>query len=193
MKLLAIKAHPSSESLNHTLLEAVKRGAKQGKHKLQVVDLYAEKFNPVLSQAELKGKMDPKVKKYQQMLREADWVIFVYPIWWFRAPAILEGWFDKVFTVHFAFKYKKITKKMGIPIGLLPVKKAVVVETYGSPGWALRSLYFDLPWRRMKRGLLKFCGIKKIKRFSCFSAPYASKKRVQHWERKLETLIAGLK
>ena len=132
MNILVIFAHPNKKSLSYALMQAFSRGAKKAKHKVQVIDLYKDRFNPVLSANELKGNLSPQVKRYQAMIEKADWMVFIFPVWWFGVPSILEGWFDRVFTVHFAFKFKPLTKTIGIPIGLLPCKKAVVIETYGS-------------------------------------------------------------
>lgn len=192
MNIVVIYAHPKEKSLSHSLLQAFLKGARKKKHKVQVIDLYKEKFNPVLTAAELSGKVDPKVQKYQEMLKKSDWIVFIFPIWWFRTPTILEGFFDRVMTTGFAFKYRQITKRVGIPIPLLK-KNTLVIETYGSPWWAMKLFYFDIPWRRLKRGVLKFYGVKKLIRFSCFSAPYASTAEVKDWMDEVEELAKNLK
>ncbi len=192
MRILLVTAHPEGESFNHSLSEAFLKGARAGGHSVMLLDLYAEGFDPVMGAAELKGELGKDTLKYQEMIRHSDCLAFIYPVWWFRAPAILEGWFDKVFSVRFAFKYKKLFGNFGIPVGLLPVKKAVVIETYGSPGWATKYLYANLCWRRLKRGLLKFCGVKKLWHFPCFSVPYATPKQRSRWLASLERLAARL-
>lgn len=180
MKVLIIYAHPPDHSLNQALKDAFLKGAKKARHSVKIIDLYADKFNPVLSATELKGRLSPQVKHYQKLIRSADQLVFFYPVWWFRCPAMLEGFFDKVFTSGFAYKYRRITKKFGIPKGLLPTR-GIVFETYGAPWWAIRFFYLDLTWRRLKRGVLKFCGIKKLRRFAFFSVPYASAKKRAKW------------
>lgn len=193
MNLLLIYANPSSKSLSSSFKERFLRGAKKAGHQVKTIDLYAEKFDPVLSEAEAKGKIGKTSKNHQTMIRRADYLVFIFPIWWFRAPAILEGWIDKVFTSGFAFKYKPITKTFGIPIGLLADKKAVVITCYGAPGWAIQLFYGNLAWRRFKRGVLNFFGIKKILHFPCYSAPYASEEKKQKWLKQVEQLAQELK
>ncbi len=193
MKLLLVYANPNPESVGHTLRDAFLRGARAGGHSIQEVDLYAEGFNPVLSAAEEHGQKTPEAERYQNMIREAQCLVFIFPVWWFRAPAILEGWFDRVFTSGFAFHYKPVTKTFGIPVGLLKGKKAVAVSTYGSPGWVMRFLFFSLPWRRLKYGVLKICGLGPLIHFPCYSAPYASDAQKEKWAQKLEALARSLK
>lgn len=193
MHLLLIYANPSSKSLSCSLKASFLQGAKKAGHQVEVIDLYAEQFNPVLSEAEAKGKIGEALKNHQAMIRQAHYLVFIFPIWWFRAPAILEGWIDKIFTSGFAFKYKPITRTFGIPIGLLSDKKAVVITPYGAPGWAIKFFYGNLAWRRFKRGVLHFFGIKKIFHFPCYSAPYVSKERKQKWLKEVERLAQELK
>lgn len=193
MHLLLIYANPSSRSLSSSLKERFLRGAEKAGHHVKMIDLYTEKFDPVLSEAEAKGKIGSASKNHQIMIRWADYLVFVFPIWWFRAPAILEGWIDKVFTSGFAFKYKPITKTFGIPIGLLNDKKAVVITPYGAPGWVIQLFYGNLAWRRFKCGVLNFFGIKKILHFPCYSAPYASEETKEKWLRQVERLARELK
>lgn len=193
MKIFLVYANPSSGSLGARLKEAFLKGAKEGGHITQILDLYAEKFNPVLSESEEHGALSPDVERHQAMIRESDWLVFVFPVWWMRGPAILEGWFDRVFAHGFAYHYKSITKTFGIPLGLLKGKRALAVCTYGSPGWAMRFLFWSLPWRRLKRGVLKFCGLSPLRHFPCYSAPYASEQQKEKWCRKLQALARTLK
>ena len=132
------------------------------------------------------------MQHHQEAIRKADWMVFIYPVWWFRAPAILEGWFDRVFSAGFAFKYKTIIGNLGIPAGLLPCKKALVINTYGSPGWAIRWLYGNSPWNHIKRELLKFCGVKTVRHFPCYGVPTASEKKREQWLGKIEKIAAKL-
>lgn len=193
MKLLLVYANPNPESVGHHLREAIFRGARAAGHSIVDIDLYAEKFNPVLSAAEEHGQKTPDVERHQEMIRQADALVFIFPVWWFRAPAILEGWFDRVLTSGFAFHYKPVTKTFGIPVGLLKGKRAIAVATYGSPGWAMRFLFWNLPWRRLKRGVLKICGLGPLIHFPCYSTPYASDARKEKWSQKLEALARSLK
>jgi NAD(P)H dehydrogenase (quinone) len=43
------------------------------------------------------------VLQEQEKLNRADTIVFIYPLWWSDCPAKLKGWFDRVYTVGFAY------------------------------------------------------------------------------------------
>jgi NAD(P)H dehydrogenase (quinone) len=193
MNFLVIYAHPNPQSLNASIKDAFLEGAKEAGHTTTVLDLYAEGFDPVLRTPELHGEQSAVVKKHQDLIRSADWMVFVYPIWWSRCPAILEGWFDKVFSAGFGFRYKKLFGKIGVPEGLLPCTKAVVLETYGGPGFAVRWLMGNLAWRRLKNNVLRFCGVKTINHLPFYSSQSASEEQRKEWLSKVNKIAKELR
>ncbi len=133
------------------------------------------------------GKEPEDVKAYQEKMRWANTFIFIYPTFWFRAPAILEGFIDRVFTKDFAFKYVN-----SVPKGLLKGKKAAVIETYGGPGWYYRALASRIPWRRF-RSTLTFCGLKIVGHQPCYKVPFTTDKVRQKYLDKVKKMGEGLK
>lgn len=70
--------------------------------------MYKDNFNPVYSTEELrlfsKGKTPYQlVEEYQNKLKVSSELIFIFPIWWYDAPAIVKGFLDKVLLPHFAY------------------------------------------------------------------------------------------
>ncbi len=130
MNVLVVYAHPNPESFNAAILDTVVTGVRAGGHMTKIKDLYAENFNPVLDREGLfqanQGILSEAIQREQQGLQWADGLIFIYPLWWFDRPAILKGWFDRVFTHGFAFKYTN----EGM-VGLLQHQKAIVIVTTG--------------------------------------------------------------
>ncbi|MFE8701347.1 NAD(P)H-dependent oxidoreductase [Cytobacillus sp. FJAT-54145] len=108
MNVLVIYAHPNPNSYNSSLKDAavealIKKGAK-----VTVSDLYAMNFNPVAQLSDVRVPQDlSTVPKDLQLEREkvewADYIIFQFPMWWTSAPAIIKGWFDRVFAAGFAY------------------------------------------------------------------------------------------
>ena len=41
----------------------------------------------------------------QKKIKDADLIIFQFPLHWMSFPSIMKGWFDRVFTENFAFVY----------------------------------------------------------------------------------------
>ena len=188
-----IIAHPNPLSFNHALLKSFVDGAKTANHDVHIIDLYKDQFNPIISLDEMRGKIsDPIVKKYQEQIKLADCLVFIYPIFWFRGPAILEGWIDRVFSPNFAFKYKTIIGYWGRSIGLLPCNKAIIINTYGSPAIATKYFYLNIPFRRLKRGVLKMCGVKNIIRINCWSVPFVSDEKRKRYLKKVFNVATRL-
>lgn len=167
MKLLIIYTYPNHQSLNYEFLQKVLLGSKENSHikELQVLDLYEENFNPLLVFNERKRRrdmhIDPSTEKYRNQIIWADKIVFIYPIWWGRPPAMLMGYIDQLFASNFAYKDKK-----GLfPEGLLKGKSVVCISTMKGPA------YYPLLWLHnahkilMKRALFNFVGIKKVKFF----------------------------
>jgi putative NADPH-quinone reductase len=105
VKTLVIYAHPYERSFCSALLA---RCLETLGEEADLIDLYKDGFNPVMSRDELAlystgGSVDPLVGDYQKRIAAARRLVFIFPIWWYDAPAILRGFFDKVFLKDFAF------------------------------------------------------------------------------------------
>ncbi len=193
MNILIVYSHPNLNSFCGALKDAFAEGAQNAGHDISLVDLYAENFQPVLPQSELAGEeISDAVKSHQEKVKRADVLVFVYPVWWFRAPAIFEGWIDRVFSVGFAFNFKQIIGNYGRPVGLLKGKQAIIINTYGSPALFTKYFYMNIPFRRIKRGVLKMCGIKKIKRINCWSVPFVSQEKKEKYLNKVHQIARSL-
>lgn len=129
MNCLIIYSHPNPESFNHAIKETLKGALTANGHQVRVRDLYAMKFNPVLSvkdfQLMAQKNVASDVKKEQESVAWADAVFFIFPVWWDSMPAITRGYLDRVFSVNFA--YTEDAK------GLLGGKKVAIICTFGAP------------------------------------------------------------
>lgn len=156
-----IYAHPTNEGHNATVLSKIETELKKRKQKYELINLYNEKFNPVLSQEELtaRGKPSKEIKKYQDKITKSDKLILIYPIWWNAPPAILKGFIDRVFAAGFAFRYKP-TALGAMPEGLLKGKKALVFTTGGGPKLYFKYVLASRGSKIVVNDTLGFCGIK---------------------------------
>ena len=154
--------HPWDKSFNHAVLTAFCEGLDKHSHTYDVLDLNKEKFNPIISEDELAvyssgGYLDPKIKQYQDYLKDADHLVLVFPIWWNVMPARLKGWMDKVLLPGFAFTTDQVPSPL-----LGHIKQASIFTTTGSPDEYHRKEYNNaLEWV-LGKGTLKFCGIKQV-------------------------------
>lgn len=108
MNTTIVFAHPWEGSLNRAILDKVMYKLRQDGDTINLIDLYQDGFNPVMSGEDLslynKGKStDPMVDRYNAILDNTERIVFIFPIWWYDMPAILRGFFDKVMLNHSAF------------------------------------------------------------------------------------------
>jgi NAD(P)H dehydrogenase (quinone) len=163
-KVLIVYAHPGGKGHNAHILDELLARLKEQKQAYTIVDLYKEKFDPVLSMKEMSVRADKKVlTKHQELIAASDKIIFIYPIWWGTMPAVMKGFFDKNLSSGFAFRYTKLPFPLfGLkarPIGLLQGKKAVVFMTTGGPVWVNKLLLGNRHEKLIKKSVLGFCGI----------------------------------
>ena len=216
MRFLLVFAHPDNEkSHNAMVLREVRSFLDSLKAEYSVIDLYADKFDPLMPHDEwAREGLGAEVKKYQKMIKESDRLIFIYPVWWYNSPAIMKGFFDRVFTSGFAYNFRKEPLWMKISKNLfrwflsirifypiiqffLPVdqhlrgKKALVINTYGGDESGFR-VYGHAPQYTADRAVLEFCGIKPVFRVNWFDTrhkteiPENVKKEIKS---KLESLL----
>ncbi|MBT2664105.1 NAD(P)H-dependent oxidoreductase [Bacillus sp. ISL-4] len=185
MNVLVIYTYPNHESLSHAFLEKVIKGSNENPNikRLQVLDLYEEGFNPLLEFNEHKRRRDmhrdPQLEKYRNQITWADKIVFVYPIWWGRPPAMLMGYIDQLFSANFAYRDKK-----GLfPEGLLKGKAVVCVSTMKGPAKYPLLWLNDAHKILMKRALFNFVGIKKVKFFEFGNMESPKGKQTQKLEK----------
>lgn len=154
MNVLWIFAHPEPRSLSGTLRADGERALREQGHEVCVSDLYAMGWNPVVDRGDFAaaegerlvvsaaserahcgGKLSADIRAEQDKLRWADAVVLQFPLWWYGMPAILKGWFDRVFVQGFAYGVRHPdtgrTRRYGD--GLLRGTRALVVVTAGAP------------------------------------------------------------
>lgn len=159
MNILIIYTHPNHESFNAAILKQVQNNLNS-KHNIKLLDLYAEKFNPVLTfdknHRRRNMATDPDTQKYRDLVTWADHLIFIFPIWWSGMPAILKGFIDRVFASGFAYSYKKRGMQ-----GHLQGKTAWIITTHNTPGFV--TPFIQDYGKVLKRQILAMCGIKPCK------------------------------
>ncbi len=153
MRVLVLYAHPVETSFNAGIHATAVAALRRAGHEVDDCDLYAEGFNPVLSRAERLGyhavpDNRAPVEAYVQRLLAAEGLVICTPIWNFGFPAILKGFFDRVFLPGVSFKLVE----GGWRPALSNVRKLAAVTTYG--GTRLRAMLVgDPPRRIVKRSL----------------------------------------
>jgi len=112
MHVHIVFAHPTHDSFTGCLLDAFTQGLAESGHTFTVSDLYAMRFNPLLdvnqywreTNYDTAIPVPADVADEQAKLDAAEVWAFVYPVWWTDCPAILKGWFDRVWSVGYAYE-----------------------------------------------------------------------------------------
>lgn len=159
-RCLIVTAHPLSGSLTTRLAATVEAEARAKGWQVTRRDLY-DGFDPVLTPEERAGYYTTPAATLQaekQDLAEAQVLILVFPTWWFGFPAVLKGWFDRVWTPGVAFDHSPGFGPM-IP-RLHGLQEVLAVTTMGAPAW-IDWLILRQPVKRILRlAILKPCAPK---------------------------------
>lgn len=160
-RCLLVHAHPLPDSLNARLAATVEAGARAQGWTVTRRDLYADGFDPRLTPEERAGyyaDLPVTLDKEKHELDQAQVLILVFPTWWFGFPAILKGWFDRVWTPGTAFDHSPGFGPM-LP-RLHDLREVLAVTTMGAPAW-VDWLVLRRPVRRILRfAILKPCAPK---------------------------------
>jgi NAD(P)H dehydrogenase (quinone) len=121
-------------------------------HEVDDCDLYAERFDPVMSEKERMQYHDVKLNRapiaaYADRLLAAEALILIYPVWNEGFPAILKGFFDRVFIPGVSFT---VDPDGRLVTNLQKLRKIAAVCTYGASG-TINFLLGDPPKRVVKR------------------------------------------
>ncbi len=163
MNVYVVYCHPDRESLAGAALERVMAGLQQGGHTIRLSDLYADGFDPALSAAERANQLvdhrehpevRPALQGYIDDLTWCDTLVLVYPTWWGGQPAMLKGWFDRVWVTGVV--YEAPAGKNRITSLLHNVQRIVVVTTHGSSK-RVNSLQGEPGKRTVTRSLRALC------------------------------------
>ena len=102
VRILVVFAHPLETSFVAALHARVVEVLRSAGHIVDDLDLYAEKFDPVMSREGLLHYVDTsantrEVEAYVQRLQAAEALVLVFPVWFDGLPAIMQGYFQRVF------------------------------------------------------------------------------------------------
>ena len=145
MKTLVVHCHPNPESFNASLFRASCTALRAAGNQITALDLYAERFDPVMSLDERlayvanPGFVEARVQKHVDALKVAEHLVFVHPTWWYGPPALLKGWLERVWLPGVAFNPPAKKGQITAP-GLQHVRRLTVVTTGGAPWWWLKVI-----------------------------------------------------
>lgn len=130
MKHLIVYANPEANSFCRAVADTLTETLTAAGKEYVLRDLYDAKFDPILDVADFvaiaKSDYLIDIKQEQELIQDVSVITFIYPIWWMGAPAIMKGYFDRVFAEGFAYS----SGENGLERGFIG-KRAVVINTMG--------------------------------------------------------------
>ena len=198
MRALLVICHPVPDSLNRHLAQVAHDAAVAAGAEVEVLDLPAIDFDPRLRAEERAGYYadaadlsDPALVPLARQLQQAELLILVFPTWWFGFPAILKGWFDRVWRPGIAFEHSPDLDRL-IP-RLDRLRHVVAITTMGSPRW-IDWLVLRQPLRRVLRwSILKPCAPKaRLHWLALHQAETVTPERAARFADRIRARIAGL-
>ncbi len=156
-RALVLFAHPCAESFSAALHRRVVETLGARGWEVDDCDLNAEGFDPVLSPPERRGYHEvganvAPVQAHVDRVMRAEALVLVFPVWNFGFPAILKGYFDRVFLPGVSFRLEDGFVKPN----LTNIRKLAAVTTYG--GTRMRALMAgDPPRHVVKRAIWHVC------------------------------------
>jgi len=163
MHVLIVICHPKPDSFSHAIAARFVEGARSVGHSTELADLYAEHFDPVLTERDLlqfEGMpMPDDVLREQARVERADALCLIHPIWWYGPPAMMKGWFDRVWSAGWAYHWQHDPEG-----SLLAARPCTMLIPVGASDEQLNRWGYhndiDHLWRY---GVLGYCGVDPIR------------------------------
>jgi NAD(P)H dehydrogenase (quinone) len=156
MRILLLFCHPVEDSYQAALHRTARAALERAGHQVDDCDLYAEGFCPMLSREERINYHDTRVNRapvqpYVERLLAAEALVLCFPVWTFGPPAMLKGFFDRVFLPGVSFH---LSADGRLTPNLRHIRKLAAITTYGRPRWVAFAI--GDPPRKLVTRMLRF-------------------------------------
>ena len=194
MNVFVVSAHPEPKSFCIAMRDAGIAKLREAGHEVVLSDLYQMKFNPVASgddflarsnedylvyaleqrHAHKNNALAPDIKSELDKLLACDLLILNFPVYWFSVPAIMKGWFDRVFISGPTYGGRRFYDRGG-----LKGKRALIAATLGSRDYMFGRQgvhgHAEAMFRHLLWGTLGYVGLDVLPPFFAWHVPYVSK------------------
>jgi NAD(P)H dehydrogenase (quinone) len=189
MRTVIVFNHPYEESYCNAILESVTKGLEKSTHEVDVINLDKDQFNPRMTSVDLKAfvehtAVDPQVIGYQERIRTADHLIFIFPIWWDIMPATTKGFIDRVLSPGLAYDHHP--RGFGLVPLLKNLKSIILITTMNKPAIMYSVLIGNLIRKVMVKSVFKTMGYKNVNWISFTSVKRVSQEKRVKWLNELE-------
>jgi NAD(P)H dehydrogenase (quinone) len=191
--VLVVYCHSNPHSYTRAVLDAVLAGLATQPCDVELVDLYADGFDPVLivDAAHRRRDLD-KVEataRYRAQLAACAAVVFVYPLWWGGFPAMLKGYLDRTFVSGLTYSFAGRGPRAVFPAGLMRGKPAYFFYTLDSPRIVA---WLDPGWFGAYVSVFRYCGFGPVRRYYLARLKLTSPATRARWLTKVRDRAAAL-
>lgn len=194
MRTVLVFNHPYGGSFCSAILKAVTNGLQKAGHEVDLMHLDNDGFNPVMTQDDLKAfvahqPIDPQVINYNKRLKDANNLIFIFPIWWDIMPAMTKGFIDRVLFPGVVYDHHP--RGFGLVPLLKNLKSVTIITTMNKPQILYSLLIGNLIRKVMLRSVFKTMGYKHLNWISFTSVKSVSQEKRRNWLCNLETQFSS--
>ncbi|PWN67839.1 NAD(P)H-dependent oxidoreductase [Chryseobacterium oncorhynchi] len=190
-KIAIINGHPNKESFNFGVASAYKEGAMKSGAEIKEIIIADLNFNPNLQFGYQKRmELEPDLIKAWEIIKWADHLVWLHPVWWGGLPALMKGFIDRLFLPGFAYQYRENSVWWD---KLLKGKTAHIITTLDQPGWYYWLVYGKPSVNQLKKSTLEFCGVKPVKVTYLGIIRNSKEEQRAKWLERVRGLGRGLK
>ncbi len=181
MRTVIVFNHPYEKSYCSAILAATTKGLQKAHHEVDLMHLDNDGFNPAMSRDDLKAfiahrAVDPLVNDYNERLKKADHLIFIFPIWWDIMPATTKGFIDRALLPGVVYDHHP--RGFGLVPLLKNLKSITIITTMNKPKIMYSLFIGNLIRKAMLKSVFRTMGYKNLNWIS-----FTSVKRVSHQKR----------
>lgn len=191
-RILIIVGHPDPEPkrLCRALAASYAQGARSAGYQVQLIDIATLDFPLLRTMEEFAQRALPvTLEDAARSIREAEHIVFIFPLWLGSMPALLKGFLEQVMRPGVAFTYPE-PGKGGFAKPLLKGRSARIVVTMGMPASLYRLWFLSHGLAGMRRNILNFVGISPVRETLFGMVEGASDARRRKWIAMMRSLGA---
>ena len=145
------------DSFNSSIRDTFIDEAKKCGHKIDLINLHEEKKLDFFDGS----APNEQILDYRNRLEKCDVMFLISPCYNLRATAIMENWIDVTLAPKWFFSFHKVVGNWGYPVaGAMKDKLAIMSMTYGGNWFSIKTWFQNMPYRRIKAGVLRLGGLK---------------------------------
>ncbi|MEO8637301.1 MAG: NAD(P)H-dependent oxidoreductase [Candidatus Taylorbacteria bacterium] len=186
-KVLVFLGHPNNEkTLCGSFADAYEEGARKAGYEVKRINLGDLKFDPILHKGyKVIQELEPDLKMAQEAWKWADHIALFYPNWFITMPALLKGFFDRVWLPGFAYHF--LPGRYSGWQRLLKGRSADVIITMDANPFIERLLFGDFS-NEIKNGIMGFAGISPVRVTKVGPMKGINDERHKIWQAKMKKL-----